>query len=98
MLYVRFLGSKFHPCQVLTPFHSPRPGAVKYLDEIKELSHVVVPTATNREEFLAEARSGAFEGCVAVLRTFDSVKITGLIDRELVEALPKSLRFLSHLG
>lgn len=64
------------------------------------MKHVtfIIPKSQNRADFITEAKSGAFEGCVAAFRTFDSVSITGLIDRELVEVLPTSLRFLSHLG
>jgi len=58
----------------------------------------VKPEATNRAKFLAEARSGRFDDCEACIRTFDSVEITGLIDRELTDALPKSIKFLCHLG
>lgn len=31
-------------------------------------------------------------------RTFDSVAITGLVDQELVDVLPKSLKFITHNG
>jgi hypothetical protein len=35
---------------------------------------------------------------VAAYRTFGSISITGLIDEELVNALPKSWRYLAHNG
>lgn len=33
-----------------------------------------------------------------IYRTFDSVSITGLIDGELLDALPKSIKFICHSG
>lgn len=58
----------------------------------------MTPAATNRAEFLEECRSGKLDGVVAAYRTFDSVTITGLIDEELVNALPSSCTFLAHCG
>lgn len=55
-------------------------------------------TSTNRTDFLQEASSGAFEGCIAAYRTFDSFEVTGKIDAELLDALPRSLRFICHNG
>ncbi|SPO04095.1 probable glyoxylate reductase [Cephalotrichum gorgonifer] len=66
--------------------------------EISEMADVVVPKATTREEFLAECRSGAFEGATAAYRTFDSAHTTGKVDEELVAVLPASLRFICHNG
>ena len=59
----------------------------------------MTPKATNREEFLEEARSGAFDGVKACYRTFGSVSITGRIEGEVCEVLgEKGLRFLCHNG
>jgi hypothetical protein len=55
-------------------------------------------TATNRAEFIQKCRAGEFDGVVAAYRTLESVCITGLIDEELVQVLPKSLRFLANCG
>lgn len=59
---------------------------------------IVVPKSTNRADFLSEAASGVFDGCLVSYRTFGSVSITGRIDSELVSALPSSLRFICHNG
>lgn len=59
---------------------------------------MLTPTSTNRAGFLLEAASGAFEGCVAAYRTFNSFKATGKVDAELLELLPRSLRFICHNG
>ncbi|PYH99082.1 hypothetical protein BO71DRAFT_394655 [Aspergillus ellipticus CBS 707.79] len=65
---------------------------------LSSVGDLIRPTATNRTEFLEECRSGKLDGVVAAYRTFDSIKITGLIDEELVNALPSSLVFLAHCG
>ncbi|KAH6890546.1 D-isomer specific 2-hydroxyacid dehydrogenase [Thelonectria olida] len=65
---------------------------------LSSIADVVTPKATNRQDFLTEARSGAFDDVVATYRTFSSVKITGRIDSELLDSLPKSLKFICHNG
>lgn len=65
---------------------------------IKDIAEIIEVTATNREDFIKEARSGAFDGVLAAYRTFGSFSITGNIDNEILEALPKSLKFLCHVG
>nr|XP_036579011.1 glyoxylate reductase [Colletotrichum truncatum]KAF6786442.1 glyoxylate reductase [Colletotrichum truncatum] len=65
---------------------------------ISDVADVVKPKATNRAEFLEECKSGALDGVVAIYRTFSSAKVTGLVDSELVAALPSSLRFICHNG
>ncbi|KAL2018302.1 hypothetical protein VTK56DRAFT_965 [Thermocarpiscus australiensis] len=65
---------------------------------VGEIADVVTPSSTNRADFLKEAASGAFDGCIAAYRTFDSFEVTGKIDGELVRALPDSLRFICHNG
>ncbi|KAH8148588.1 uncharacterized protein LAJ45_07299 [Morchella importuna] len=64
-------------------------------DGVVETVHV---KATNRADFLQEAGTGAFEGIYAVYRNLPSVSITGRIDAELLEALPRSLKFICHVG
>ncbi|KAF2019170.1 hypothetical protein BU24DRAFT_386007 [Aaosphaeria arxii CBS 175.79] len=66
--------------------------------KLQEIADIVTPTSQSRDAFLAECRSGALDGVVAAYRTFSSVNVTGLVDRELVEALPRSLGFISHNG
>lgn len=52
----------------------------------------------NRAEFIRECRDGKFDGVVAAYRTLDSINETGLVDEELVNALPSSLEFLAQYG
>ena len=63
-----------------------------------QIAEIITPNATNREEFLAECKSGRFDDVVAAYRTFPSVSITGIFDEELVQAIPKNWRFLAHNG
>lgn len=67
-------------------------------DSLGELGELVKPAATNRAAFLQECRDGKFEGVVAAYRTFNSVTITGMVDEEIVNALPSSLKYLAHCG
>lgn len=65
---------------------------------VGEIADILTPKSTNRVDFLAEAASGAFEGCVAAYRTFESFEVTGKIDADVLDALPRSLRFICHNG
>ncbi|KAB8276818.1 D-isomer specific 2-hydroxyacid dehydrogenase [Aspergillus minisclerotigenes] len=65
---------------------------------LSDIAELVEPTATNRAEFIQECKDGKLDGVVAAYRTFDSVSITGLVDEELVNALPSSLKYLAHCG
>ncbi|KAJ0425193.1 D-isomer specific 2-hydroxyacid dehydrogenase [Aspergillus carlsbadensis] len=67
-------------------------------DSLSSIAELVTPVATNRAEFIEECKSGKLDGVVVAYRTFDSVSITGLVDEELVNVLPKSLQFLAHCG
>ncbi|KAK0666456.1 putative 2-hydroxyacid dehydrogenase [Cercophora samala] len=67
-------------------------------EAIGEIAQILTPKSTNRADFIQEAFSGAFDGCVAAYRTFDSFEVTGKVDGELLQALPDSLRFLCHNG
>ena len=51
-----------------------------------------------REDFISKCKSGEFENVFALYRSNDSNSITGDINEELVEALPKSLKFICHNG
>ncbi|EFY84633.1 glyoxylate reductase [Metarhizium acridum CQMa 102] len=66
--------------------------------QIASIATVLTPKATNRTAFIAECRSGAFDGVSVAFRTFDSFNITGKIDDELCDALPKTLKFMCHNG
>ncbi|KJR88166.1 D-3-phosphoglycerate dehydrogenase [Sporothrix schenckii 1099-18] len=65
---------------------------------IGDVADIVVPKANGRAEFIAECRSGSLDGVKVAYRTFESFRITGRIDDELLSALPSSLRFICHNG
>jgi len=70
----------------------------QWQDSIASIANVIEPKARSRAEFIEECKSGAFDSVIAAYRTFMSVAITGLIDEELVAALPRNLKFLCHNG
>ncbi|KAG5300564.1 hydroxyacid dehydrogenase, mycelia-enriched transcript [Histoplasma ohiense] len=51
-----------------------------------------------RAEFLADCQSGKYNDVVAIYRSNESVKVTGPFDAELLNALPRTLRFICHNG
>jgi D-3-phosphoglycerate dehydrogenase len=63
-----------------------------------ELAELITPQSTNRKDFIQECKDGKLDGVVAAYKTAASVSVTGLIDEELVQALPKSWRFLASMG
>ncbi|KAK3323400.1 D-isomer specific 2-hydroxyacid dehydrogenase [Cercophora scortea] len=65
---------------------------------VASAADILTPTSTDRASFLAEASSGAFDGCTVAYRTFESFSVTGRVDGELLSALPPSLRFICHNG
>lgn len=72
--------------------------AKKEWESLSSIGDLIEPKAKNREEFIKECQSGAFDEVVAIYRTFVSVAVTGLIDEELVAVLPKNVKFLAHNG
>jgi hypothetical protein len=86
------------PCLFVLWLLTPRASAHLAWASVSEIATVLSPKSTNRAGFLKEAGSGAFDGCVAAYRTFDSFEVTGRIDGELLDALPRSLRFVCHNG
>ncbi|KAB8339140.1 hypothetical protein FH972_022076 [Carpinus fangiana] len=67
-------------------------------DALSEVAELTTSSAKDRAAFLAEAKAGKLDGVVAAYRTFPSVAQTGLWDAELVDALPKSFKFIAHNG
>jgi len=67
-------------------------------NSLSEIAELISPAASNRSEFIDECKSGKLDGALIAYRTFNSFAITGLIDQELVDVFPKSLKFLCHCG
>ncbi|KAG5778423.1 hypothetical protein H9Q73_007935 [Fusarium xylarioides] len=63
-----------------------------------EIIEPIYPKSNERSAFIEETKSGAFDGVKAIYRTNKSVGITGLFDAELLDVLPKSLKFICHNG
>lgn len=62
------------------------------------MAELLGSAATERAEFIQECKDGKFDGVVALYRTIESVSTTGLIDQELLDALPATLRYIAHCG
>ncbi|GAA6051351.1 hypothetical protein JCM3770_004496 [Rhodotorula araucariae] len=78
------------------PVHLAQP----LLKQISADWDVVSLDSSSREGFLADCRAGKYDGVRAMYRHFKgaSTKVTGLLDPELVQALPESLQFIAHNG
>ncbi|KAI3339115.1 D-isomer specific 2-hydroxyacid dehydrogenase [Ustulina deusta] len=55
------------------------------------------PSGT-REDFLANCRNGLYDAVVGCYRSNNSTRFTGPFDAELVDALPKSWKYVAHNG
>jgi D-3-phosphoglycerate dehydrogenase len=52
----------------------------------------------DRQQFLSNCKNGEYDGVVALYRSNASVEYTGPFNKELVSALPESLKFICHNG
>jgi len=52
----------------------------------------------SREEFLSKLKSGEYDGVEAIYRSNESTSISGKFDKELVELLPKTVKYICHNG
>lgn len=66
-------------------------------DVVADLSAQEYPTGS-RDEFLSKLKAGEYDGVVAIYRSNESTSITGPFDKELVQQLPESLKFICHNG
>lgn len=63
------------------------------------IADLVVPEARNRQEFLAECKRGKLSGVVAICdRAPHSLAVTVKFTKELIQALPESVKPLCHNG
>lgn len=67
-------------------------------NSLSSLADLVEPRARSRTEFIDECRGGTLENVLIIYRTFESVDMTGRMDKELVTALPTSVKFVCHNG
>ena len=54
--------------------------------------------AGSRDDFIHRCRTGEYNDITAIYRSNEWTRITGLFDRELVQHLPDSLKFICHNG
>ena len=85
------------PISLTTSFPYSEP-ARKDWESLSSIAELIEPKAKNREEFIKECQSGAFNGVVAAYKTFASKDITGRFDEELVKQLPESWKFICNNG
>lgn len=52
----------------------------------------------SREDFLSKIKAGEYDDVVAIYRSNDSTSVTGPFDKELLQSLPKSLKYINHNG
>ncbi|ODV94365.1 hypothetical protein PACTADRAFT_51214 [Pachysolen tannophilus NRRL Y-2460] len=65
--------------------------------ELADLGVEVITTdVNNRQDFLKELTSDKYNNLIGIARTFESVKITGRFDEELIEKLPSSVKVIAH--
>jgi hypothetical protein len=76
----------------------PQNSAQTAWSALGEVAELVESAATNRAEFIQECKDGKLDGVVAIYRTIGSVVQTGLVDEELLNVLPSSLRYIAHCG
>jgi len=72
-------------------------------DDVKELlgniADVVTVDSPNRADFLAQfGAGGKYEGTVGIYRENDSSQKIGIFDKELVNELPSSVKWIAHNG
>lgn len=53
---------------------------------------------TTRDEFLNDCRSGKYDQVVAIFRSNESTALTGPFNKDLVQLLPKSVKYICHNG
>lgn len=66
---------------------------------LSDVAELVTAQAKNRAEFIEECTSGRLDGVVIICdRAPSSLAVTGKYDEELIQALPKTLKFICHNG
>ncbi len=55
-------------------------------------------TGGERSEIIENFKSGKYNGVVAIFRTYESAEFTGNFDKELIDSLPDSVKFICHNG
>lgn len=71
--------------------------ATKEWASLGNVAELVELTSKNRAEFLQDLK-GKYSDITAIYSTFQGSSITGRLDKELADACPSTLKFVSHNG
>lgn len=71
--------------------------AQKEWESLNDIAQLIIMDSQTRSEFLHDLTT-KYSDITAIYRTLFSVKVTGRYDKELIEHLPKSLKFIGHFG
>ncbi|WWD15627.1 hypothetical protein CI109_100049 [Kwoniella shandongensis] len=82
---------------------NPKTGIVWSKEEqaskLGAVAEVLELTSSSRSEFFKQCSgSGKYANIVGIYRHNDSVQAVGLFDKELIDKLPKSVKYISHNG
>lgn len=86
------MGAAFFYTHTQGIFPSPEMSNKLLIYFVKEF-----PSGT-REQFLTNCKNGEYDDVVVIYRSNASTKHTGRFDKELVSALPKSVKYIVHNG
>lgn len=67
------------------------------IEQLKQFGEVVQLTSTSRQQFYEELQT-KYAGIVAIYRHNDSASKIGFFDKELIEKLPSTVKFICHNG
>lgn len=77
-------------------------GSIEYANEdwklIEDTCEVVHIASGNREDFLGDIKAGRFDGCIAICRSNQYTYLTGNLDAEVLDLLPKSICYICNIG
>lgn len=73
-------------------------GAAKYEELVKRGYKVITTKATHRDEFIEFLKSEECKDLVGITRTFESAKITGRFDLELIKHFPQTVKVVGNNG
>lgn len=64
----------------------------------QKLIHLQEYNSGSREDFLSKLKAGEYDDVVAIYRSNESTSVTGPFNKDLVQSLPKSLKYITHNG
>ncbi|KAK3053112.1 glyoxylate reductase [Extremus antarcticus] len=85
----------------------PRPkvllvGRIEYAyedwEKIQSACDVFEYSSGSREDFLREIKAGRFDDCIAICRSNQYTHLSGNLDAEVLNLLPKSIRYICNIG